>query len=830
MLKKLGQKRIVLIVIFSLGVLSGGLALAVSSYHAGADVANVGSEVDAQCRRGIVSGKISTATILPYMDSTYHVNRVATSPSVTSTEPTIQLDFDTYGQSWESYTGGKEAGIEARQKLKNLAPNALTEITKIYGAPFQSGTINVVYTPNLQNDVNLNPSGISDASGLFVPWDNVLILSDEVEEQVFYHEMVHAFNHGTLPIDAYEEGLAESVSQILMTRVHAGTNNVLLSDGSRRFMLASSVGFFRTMPDGELVGNRYRAAADAFYNFYLIDPSFYKTYRANLQKNQYYAPLLDDSRQTVTKIIGDSMCALLSNRAGGDKLLKFVQEMENVLVSSLPSEYQAAIKRSNTANPFSSIKNHPILNIIPGRGVYTDIQLDEFYQSFVAHASYKRSLDLLEAMYRMYFDYTTIPGDKDPNHANFINLAKIVRFARTLSFDNISKISTLAQSAIEESVDLASTVFTSPDSTQVYTLTSNPEVVPTPLPPDNPKKPVIDKPLIDQVLKEQSSKQLTESEMSQLLAQTLAQTHVDSPSITGISTKNSFVALTSTKTVLNKLNLPLNYTGFITVAVTAQKNTFRVTQKNSCAKLGPFALDCWPDGLRADPDLQKWSTTTKFAVANGKAVNLQSASDSVPVPASIVAKPVLTGKGSSADITLNWAIPNTTDTIARYDIYRNNTQTGSSAGPEFVDHLATFDTPVAYYVIAVNSTGSFSHNSAVFVVNPTMLKRQLTADFCIDGTDTLEFANDQVQIKHQRYRPIGEGGACGKLGNTAKMGIVTGSLAGCQTVTLDVVEGRGSVILNSNKFPYTTTIVDGQGGAAIYRLNYSCMIPFESSQ
>lgn len=303
------------------------------------------------------------------------------------------LDFDTYGDSWKNFptTNGK-TGAQARDELKNLSPEIINQIKSVYGEPFKNNKITVVYdqyfedfnNPNSLNEWKMGNSNAQYRNDL----DLIIIGKTSANTLIpsFIHELVHGFNDGNLLVDNYEEGLAESVTKVAAEKMKVGSiNQADWSTFFGRDILANPAGLIRTLNNGQIISDRYSAAAKMMYELYSKDNNFYKKYREKLKASPYYASIARNPNQYMAVMITDSACGELTDRSDTNALVPFMRNMQKYLVDSGDN---------------LTLSNNPIFNINPESKLYIDsiYKNNQFY--ITGSFKYSSVVDILLALYQ----------------------------------------------------------------------------------------------------------------------------------------------------------------------------------------------------------------------------------------------------------------------------------------------------------------------------------------------------------------------------------------------------------------------------------------------
>ncbi|MDO8444390.1 MAG: hypothetical protein Q7S80_02720, partial [bacterium] len=293
-------------------------------------------------------------------------------PALTPTS-TYSIDLDTYAASWSAVPGGAEALANYKAKL----PAIIAAIRSMYGEPFQNHHVVVVMVPDLENNTDFNEWGMSDVSGQYRPDLNLIMYSESAidDPKTFIHEIVHSFNQGTIAADAYEEGLVESVAVRVTRAVGYDLPESHAFDTANRPDLSVVMGFFRTNDDARVTDDRYDAAAKFFGARYDADNNFYKTFRTNLKKSQYFSEILTNGSKkfVAERLIGASICGDLMFKPHYNILRPYVTDLQKVLSQSLPASLTSTLTTTDKQlHPFQNYLDNQVINIYPENKLYSD--------------------------------------------------------------------------------------------------------------------------------------------------------------------------------------------------------------------------------------------------------------------------------------------------------------------------------------------------------------------------------------------------------------------------------------------------------------------------
>lgn len=766
----------------------------------------VNANIDAQCRKKPTIPKDYYDKISKYLLDTYNKQY----PIITST--TTGVDFDTYSTSWDKYVDGKAEGIKIKNELKNGTESILNTITDVIGDPYSTGRIVVVYTPDLVKDNNLNPYGMDDVGGMYIPSLRLLLLADKVTKELFVHELVHTYN-AALPVEAIEEGMAESVAQIVSMKLWSNSTDVVINaPTSKRIMLGSPFGYFRTLRTGQnnLTSDRYEAAASLMLSLYNSNSDFYQNFRSNIRQLPQFSQLISDSQTYLANdIIQDTLCAEIA-QTSGNSLKPFVASIEKLIIDSLPKDMSKLMVQTNPNNPLAGYSDNPILNIYPNKEARFDIKLHELAQYITVFATEPLSDQrLLDQLYAVYSLNPAEQSDVSTERTNYINMEKLSNLAGMLNGGSRSVMQNLSTS-LEHPATLSEIKYSSPDSLTEY-------IVDISTPTD--------------------------------LYEEIGGTESYGTTISGNYYKDT------AEVILSKLGLPPNYNGSVKLDLQSKNVSYKVDAKKSCAGIGVLRY-CWPDGIKATPYISRSKTSETFKVKDGKMISLRVPSPTISSPSEIT----LTLLGSSqllnnlpmnsqgilpVDIKLEWDYDsNDISMINSFDIYRDKVQVASILASktsnvqrsedksnnqihfEYTDQNVIADSYHGYYVVAKSNDGVRSNDSKIARYTPLNLTRSQDFEACVDGKDIISFNEmGKIDINHINFRPIGTHDGCIKLGNVSTVGIGKGMLNGCEKIDLKVIQGRGEIVLERDTLPgVRVKINDYQTGSSLYKIRLSCTI------
>jgi len=374
---------------------------------------------------------VDQSTKVKQIDETVIPTRIQNLYGKTLTQATTGyiLDFDTFSASWAGAPGGEAT----RLKYKALSNQVITEIKNLVGDPFQPIKVTVVYDPYFEDFGDyrsLNEYEAINASSEYRFDLNLLIYAiDEVDVQRFTHEIVHSFNDGAVGIEAYEEGMAESVAN-LVTKKLWPAEQAETAVNNKRPILANPAGLFRTINNNDLINNRYSAAADFFTKNYEKDPNFYKNFRKLVKENRYFAEISKNSTAFLRKMVIEGACSDLTSK-NKNTMDNYLADMKQIIVQSIYpmskydpagwAKYQDYLTGGRSAsgtsprrlsqatdlmNAYVKLKyplivgQYPIAEIFPANKAYTDLSLTN--GSIAVYSTYKRNdfADLIMLLYK----------------------------------------------------------------------------------------------------------------------------------------------------------------------------------------------------------------------------------------------------------------------------------------------------------------------------------------------------------------------------------------------------------------------------------------------
>jgi hypothetical protein len=445
----------------------------------------------------------------------------------------------------------------------------------------------VVYNKYLQ-DSQLNPDKLENASALYDSTEKMIILgfdNTEPTKELFIHEMVHAFNDGVVPSESYEEGLAESVASVVDSQIE-NKDNIYSNKqiDTKRNILSSIAGLFRTIDNKNLVLDRYTASAEFFLDQYNQNPKFYINYRQKLAQNAYVKATGTNPKQYFTKVTAESACAELTDNSNRSQLKPMFASMQSVLKSSV-----ADPKKADTL-----MNNNPIISQWPPSGVYADIQFDQTNKVFNLMGTYKRTnlIDIILALYQKY----------NGNSEREISLSgKLASFFSGLDSSKFSSIQNLSY-LIEEPVDSA--IIQIMDTNKKVVLEKKVDGLGNLITSN-----AVDKKIADSSSKSNPTDKTTVDSNTKVSSDQTQKTVTDPNSKTatgGSSTtvttqgSGSLGALTQDEIVKALNGSSGNYNGNFSIKIQLNKNIFAGRRTDKCYRW-PGGKICYPKGLASDP-------------------------------------------------------------------------------------------------------------------------------------------------------------------------------------------------------------------------------------
>jgi hypothetical protein len=279
--------------------------------------------------------------------------------------------------------------------LKEKTPQILNEIITIYGPPYHPNKIYIIVFNDFGSSRYNEWNFMEGISGQYIAYYNTILLTIDDKStkedilQSYIHEIVHTYNDGSLIISAWEEGLAEGVSQLIFNKILNINNTIVPSSHDPDFLAAP---FGVIYGNSDLTSTRYGQSALAMLDVNKADNQFIKRFRTNFKKFSGFNKALQNPQLFYRDTIFWSICDLLHKRA--TRIDNYLNEMQNIFRDSLPATIGGLDK-------LKWLSKNGVLNPNPVSGPYISVLIDQTtgHLTSYSHIKYRSVADVLLQYY-----------------------------------------------------------------------------------------------------------------------------------------------------------------------------------------------------------------------------------------------------------------------------------------------------------------------------------------------------------------------------------------------------------------------------------------------
>lgn len=571
------------------------------------------------CKRAVDQVDIPGSGVQEYLTEKYNISFPE------DTHESFNLDFATYKSSWNEYVydvdpedPNKDVIIEQRKlevdKMINSGDVIVSKIRNIIGEPFNKNNVVVVYGSDLENNENLNPEGMNYVGGYYSPELNMIVVSSPGLD-LLIHETTHAFDDGAILIESFEEGIADSIEEIVTSQIDNKPIDLWVNDSRwNRPILSSFGGYFRTIENQELVHERYYQSAIKMYERYSVNANFYKIYRSKLLSDSFTQQVLNgNSDEIFIQMIGYNLCAEVTDGGDKNRFVNYLISQDAILRSAEEEIYNDTLSEikapENVTKPLIDLTHNGIFDARPISQIYNDIIADTNKNGAITFMStYKRTqlLDVLVNFYR------SVSGDASGSVGIIDELADFFQNVSAKDYGSLQSLSSL----LEEPIENAFVTISDSNKNVLYTLSYKTNFSTTMPPSENPWADSPSPDDLDSFCSWCSGNNIS-SELGDMGDIISGKTDENDFSLAPkMIPSNGFVDSLPKQDIIEAVHRKLpDYRGDIIIALITKKSVVFGERDDECISW-PGGKFCWPDKISMLPKSIKQSESKIFTITN----------------------------------------------------------------------------------------------------------------------------------------------------------------------------------------------------------------------